>query len=90
MRKLCVSYFAFSQNFGAIYSTGKRIMQKPYEGYIFSWRCPKWSWLVEFGEIKAVFCIQTCTFIGGQINQEVIKDRNKHKVIKLYAIRQSD
>ena len=40
--------------------------------------------------MNAVFCNQTWTFIGGQINQEVIKDRNKHKVIKLYAIRQSD
>ena len=39
----------------------------------FSWRGPKWSWLVEFSEMHAIFCNQTQTLIGGQINQEVIK-----------------
>ena len=34
-----------------------------------SWRGPKWSWLVEFSEMNAIFCNQTQTFIGGQINQ---------------------
>ena len=53
-----------------------------------SWRGPKWTWLVEFSEINAVFCNQTRTFIGGRINQEVIKNTNRYKVIKLYAIRQ--
>ena len=40
--------------------------------------------------MNAAFCNQTQTFIGGRINQEIIKNRNKHEVIKLYAIRQSD
>ena len=40
--------------------------------------------------MNAIFCNQARTFIGGQSNQELIKGNQTKKVIKLYAIRQSD
>ena len=46
------------------------------------------TWLIEFSRMNAVVHNQTWTFMGGQIVQEIIKNTNKHKVIKLYAIRQ--
>ena len=49
---------------------------------------PEMTWLVEFSEMNAIFCNQTWTFIGGRINQEVIKNTNRYKVIKLCAFRQ--
>ena len=42
---------------------------------LFSGRRPKWTWLVEFSELNAVFCNQEQTFIGTQINQELIKSK---------------
>ena len=54
------------------------------------WRCPKWSWLAEFSEMNAVLCNKSQTLIGGRSNQELIKGNQTKKVIKLYAIRQSN
>ena len=32
----------------------------------FSWRRPKWIWLVEFSEMNAVFSLDLEQFIGGE------------------------
>ena len=55
-----------------------------------SWRGLKWSWLVEFIEMNAVFRNQLQTFIGGRVNQNQSRIIKADKVIKLFTIRQSN
>ena len=40
--------------------------------------------------MNAIFCNQARTCLGERSNQELIKGNQTQKVIKLYAIRQSD